>query len=336
MRIAVFETDQSEQQACLGLEPRHRVACTSDALDERTARLHADAEVVSLFIYSNASAQVLEQLPDLRLVAARSSGYDHIDLDYCRSRGVAVCNVPDYGDSTVAEHVFALLLGLARNLVASVERTQRGVFSQSDLRGFELHGKTLAVIGAGRIGRRLIEIARGFGMNVVAVDGRPDDAAARRLGFRYVSQNEALAAADVVTLHVPATPQTKDLISDAEFELMKPGAVLINTSRGAVVDVEALVRALADGRLRGAGLDVLPHEPVLREEAEIFRSEAGEGAAYDLKALVANHVLLRFPNVLVTPHNAYNTTEAVGRIIDTTIDNIEAFARGEAKNLVGA
>lgn len=136
-----------------------------------------------------------------------------------------------------------------------------------------------------------------------------------------------------MTLHVPATPQTIALLSDREFALMKPGAVLVNTARGNVVDVAALIRALAGGRLAAAGLDVLPEEPAIREEAEIFRAEAAP-EAYDLKALVANHVLLRFPNVIVTPHNAYNTDGAIRRIIETTLGNIEAFIGGEPRNVV--
>jgi D-lactate dehydrogenase len=334
MRVAVFEAEQWEHDACLLLEPAHRVSCTSAALNERLAHKYADAEIASPFVYSTLNAAVLSQMPNLELIATRSTGYDHIDLGYCRDHGILVCNVPDYGDSTVAEHVFALLLGIARHLAASVERTQRGSFTQSGLRGFELRGKTFAIVGTGRIGKRVIEIAKGFGMRVVAVDVRPDDAAARALGYAYAPLERALAEADVVSLHVPASAETARLISDREFSQMKPGAVLINTSRGSVVDVEALVRALADGKLKAAGLDVLPHEPAIRDEAEIFRKQASP-PPYDLKALVANHVLLRFPNVMVTPHNAYNTDEAVHRIIETTLENIEAFARGEPRNVVG-
>ena len=333
MKIAIFETEQWEHEACLSLEPRHHVTCISATLTEETALSHANAEVVSPFVYSKLSQTVLAQFPDLKLVATRSTGYDHIDMDYCRANGITVCNVPDYGDSTVAEHVFALILGVARNIPECVERTRRGNFSPSGLRGFELRGKTLAVIGTGRIGRRTIEIANGFGMSVIAVDRQPDHTAAQRLGFHYAPLEEALACADVVTLHVPSSTETNHLISDREFGLMKPGAILINTARGSVVNVAALVRALGEGKLKAAGLDVLPQEPILRDEAEIFRS-ATTVLEPDLKALIANHALLRFPNVFVTPHNAYNTTEAVGRIIGTTMENIEAFARGEPRNIV--
>lgn len=334
MKISVFEAEQWEHEACLGLRPAHEVTCAPGVLDEASAAAHADADVISAFVYSQLDARVLSRFARLKLIATRSTGYDHIDLGYCQSHGVTVCNVPGYGNSTVAEHVFALLLGLARKIADAAERTRRGRFDQAGLRGFELKGKTIAVIGAGRIGTRVIEIARGFSMEAVAVDARPDEAAARRLGFRYASLEAALGAADVVTLHVPSTPETQRLVSDREFALMKPGALLINTARGSVVDVEALVRALAAGRLAGAGLDVLPQEPQLRDEAEIFRADSESNV--DLKALVANHVLLRFPNVLVTPHNAYNTTEAIGRIIETTLANIEAFARGTPQNLVAA
>ena len=332
MKVVVFETEEWEHQACLRLEPAHELGCTREPLDARTAAAHADAEIVSIFVTSKLGADVLAQFPSLKLIATRSTGFDHIDLGWCAAHGVAVANVPDYGDSTVAEHAFALLLAVARKLVEAVERTRRGNFSQTGLRGFELRGKTLGVIGTGRIGRRAIEIAGGFGMAVIAHDLYPDADAAARLGFRYADLDEVLGSADALTLHVPATPGTASLISDREFGLMKPGAILINTARGNVVDVPALVRALADGRLRAAGLDVLPQEPLVREEAQIFREAWTDG--HDLKALVANHVLLRFPNVIVTPHNAYNSESAVRRIIETTLENIEAFGRDESRNLV--
>lgn len=335
MRVAVFEAEQWEQQACLRLQPEFRVVCTREPLTAQTVAANSDAEIVSPFVNSKLDAAVLARLPDLRLIATRSTGNDHIDLAYCRDHGITVCNVPDYGDVTVAEHVFALLLAISRHLVEATERTRRGNFSQAGLRGFDLHGKTIGVIGTGRIGRRVIEIANGFGMRVQAFDAHPDADLARRLGFRYCDLDEVLAAADVLTLHIPATARTTHLLSDREFGLMKPAAVLVNTARGNIVDVPSLVRALAEGKIGAAGLDVLPQEPVLREEAQIFRTESGpEG--YDFKALVANHVLLRFPNVIVTPHNGYNTDDAVSRIIETTLGNIEAFARGDRRNAVSA
>jgi D-lactate dehydrogenase len=332
MRVAVFETEEWEHEACLRLQPEHVVVCTRDALNDTTVNDHAGAEIVSPFVNSRLDAGVLARLPSLKMIATRSTGYDHIDLDYCRAHGITVCNVPNYGDATVAEHAFALLLAISHRLVDAVERTRRGTFSQEGLRGFDLRGRRLGVIGTGRIGRRVIEIAKGFGMEVVAFDLRPDEAAAGRLGFRYADFETVLAEADVVTLHVPATPGAAHLVSDREFTSMKNGAVLINTARGSVVDVAALVRALRSGKLRAAGLDVLPQEPLLRDEAEVFRTD--RHSEPELRSLLASNVLLQFPNVLVTPHNAYNTEDAVHRIIASTLDNIEAFARGVPQNVV--
>jgi D-lactate dehydrogenase len=333
MDVAVFEAEEWEQEACRRLKPRHRVRCTAENLTRATAGDYAEAEVVTTFIKSELSAEVISALPRLQLIATRSTGYDHIDLEACRRRGVAVCNVPDYGDPTVAEHAFALLLAVSRRIVEAAERTRRGDFSMAGLRGFDLAGRTLGVVGAGRIGRRVIQIARGFGMQALATDERPDSAAAEHLGFRYVTLDELLQSSDVVSLHVPGGPGTHDLISDAQFAAMKPGAVLINTARGGVVNAAALVRALAGGRLAGAGLDVVSEEPLVREEAEIFRSNVALDTD-QLRSLVATNALLRLRNVVVTPHIAYDTREAIGRIIGTTLENIEAFATGDPRNLV--
>ncbi|MGE3476053.1 MAG: hydroxyacid dehydrogenase [Rhodospirillaceae bacterium] len=332
MKIAVFETEEWEHRACLALESEHALQCTREALRAATAATYSNAEILSPFVNSKLDATVLGMFPRLKFIATRSTGYDHIDLGVCAARGITVSNVPDYGDATVAEHTFALLLAVARHLVEAVERTRHGNFSQTGLRGIELREKTIGVIGTGRIGRRAIEIAKGFGMTVVAFDTRPNQAHAAQLGFQYRSLDEVLAQADFITLHVPSTTATVGMLSDRQFSMMKRDVVIINTARGNVIDIPALVRALSDGRVGAVGLDVLPQEPLIREEAVIFRSS--DPAGYDLKALVANHVLLRFPNVLVTPHIAYNTESAVRRIIDITLDNIRAFSNGAPQNIV--
>lgn len=334
MKITIFEIEEWERSACQRLEPAHILTCRAAALTSESVGAEAQAEAISTFIRSDLSKPVLRRLPKLKLIATRSTGFEHIDLSYCREAGISVCNVPDYGDHTVAEHAFALLLALSRRIVDAVVRTRRGDFSQTGLRGFDLAGKTLGVIGAGRIGQRAVEIGHGFGMEVIACDARPDPAAARRLGFRYLPLDDLLARADIVTLHVPGGPSSLGLISDAQFAAMKRGAVLINTSRGAAVDTQALVRALASEQLAGAALDVLPEEDGMRDEAEIFRA-AATVEAERARILLADHALLRFPNVIVTPHVAYDTREAVARIVETTVANIQAYARGAPQNLVG-
>ncbi len=337
MNMVFFEIGAEDQEmcavACAGLRQRHDVLCTPTALTQKTALPHVQAVVISTFVHSRLDAQVLELLPGLRLIASRSTGFDHIDLDYCRSHSIAVCNVPDYGAATIAEHAFALLLALCRRIPTATERTRRGDFSLDGLRGFELYGKTLGVLGTGRIGRRAIAIGLGLGMEVMAYDLYPKTETAAALGFSYAALDEVLAQADVITIHLPATPQTRHLIAEPQFAIMKKGAVLINTARGSIVDAEALIRALDQGIIAAAGLDVLPEEKLLRDESVLFQQES-KPAVDELRALLADHVLLQHPNVLVTPHSAFNTHEAMARIMTTTVGNILAFAQGKPQNVV--
>jgi D-lactate dehydrogenase len=223
-------------------------------------------------------------------------------------------------------------LTISHRLTEAVDRTRKGDFSPYGLQGFDLLGKTIGVIGTGDIGLHTIRIARGFGMDVLAFDVRPNENAAEKWNFEYVDLQELLSRSDVVSLHVPATPETEHLIDEEQFQCMKEGAVLLNTSRGVVVNERAMLRALAEGKLAGAGLDVLPQEPVIREEAELLRRVYEE--QHDLDTLLADHVLIRLRNVIVTPHSAFNTREAVQRILETTLENIRAFAAGKPQNAV--
>jgi len=332
MKIVIFEIEPWERKAFESLQRGHDVVYERGRLDGDSVRNFADAEVVSTFIYSALDATVLAALPNLKLIATRSTGYDHIDLNACKKKNVRVANVPIYGENTVAEHVFALLLAISHHLIDAVDRTRRGDFSQTGLRGFDVQGKTMGIVGTGSIGCHTARIARGFGMAVVAFDLKANDAAAKEIGFPYLPLNEVLRRSDVVSLHVPANGKTHHMISKSEFDLMKDGAVLINTARGSVVDVKSLLTALASGKIAAAGLDVLPEEPVIREEAELLRSAFSQ--EHDLGTLLADHILLRLRNVLITPHSAFNTREAVERILDTTRANIEAFAAGTPENLV--
>lgn len=332
MKIVVFEVESHEAPAFLTLEGRNELVLLEGPLRAAEAERFADAEIISTFIYSQLGRDTLEKMPALKAIATRSTGFDHIDTSYCAEHGVTVVNVPSYGENTVAEHVFALLLTISHRMLQAVERARHGEFSPIGLQGFDLKGKTLGVVGTGAIGRHVIRIAQGFEMIVVANDIRPDPALAAHLGFRYASLDDVLGACDILTLHVPATPETANLISDAQFALMKDGAVLINTSRGSVVEPRALIEALRRRKLSAAGLDVLPDEPAIREEAELICSCFG--GQRDLRNLVADHVLLRMPNVVVTPHSAFNTREAVGRIVETTIENIERFLAGSPRNVV--
>ena len=332
MKVIFFEMADSDKSAIATLAASGDVLCESAALTLENARSFRDAEIISTALDSSLAVGLLDKLPHLKLIATRSTGFDQIDLDYCRKRGVGVCNVPLYGDSTVAEHAFALLLALARHVVDSVEATRRGDFSLSTRRGVELRDKTIGIIGAGHIGLRAIEIARGFGMKVLAYDLYPKPERAEAFGFRYAPLDEIYAEADVLSLHVPETPETDGMISDREFARMKNGVVLINTARGDIVDVMALIRALSSGKVGAAGLDVLPREALIRHESAIFLK--GSAMPAGLPEALADHALLRFSNVIITPHNAYNTNEALQRIMTTTLENIAAFIAGRKSNRV--
>lgn len=332
MKITVFEVEDWERQAFENLQGEHQTEFVEGPLTRENAESYADSEAVSPFIYSDLSADVLKRMGRLKLIVTRSTGFDHIDLEYCGANNITVCNVPAYGDNTVAEHVFALLLTISHKMIAAVDRTRRADFSLKGLQGFDLLGKTLGVIGTGNIGRCVIEIAKGFRMNVLAADVRPDEDLASRLGFRYVEMDQLLASSDIITLHVPSNEKTRNLISDKEFAKMKEGVVLINTARGDILDIKALARAIGEGKVAAAGLDVLPEEGAIREEAELLRSVYDK--KHDLETMLLNHILLRLRNVIITPHSAFNTREAVERILTTTVDNIRSFSAGKAQNVI--
>ncbi len=291
----------------------------------------ADAEVVSPFIYTKLTAEALNRWPKLKLIATRSTGFDHIDLAECARRGITVCNVPSYGENTVAEHTFALILALSRKVHEAFVRVRAGNFSLDGLRGFDLKGKTIGVIGAGHIGLHVIRIARGFGMNVLAYDVRRDHFLAEVLGFEYSDLDALLGGSDIITLHAPYNRHTHHLINPGNIGKIKRGAILINTARGGLVDTEALLKALDDGTLAGAGLDVLEGEETVLEESALLRDQTNPEL---LRRAIQNHLILKKPNVVFTPHNAFNSQEALERILQTTVENITAFAAGAPKNVV--
>ena len=334
MNMVIFETAAAEESRYSSLASRNPIRFVSSPLSPTNVKSFADAEVISTAGNSKLNAEVLKVFGRLRLIATRSTGFDHIDLSYCQDAGVSICNVPDYGDPTVAEYAFALLLAFSRNIPEAVGRARRGDFSQAALRGFDLDGKVIGVVGVGRIGRRMIQIAKGFGMTALGFDARPDRELETRLGMRFVSLDEMLETCDVLSLHVPGGPGTRGLISARKLALMKSSAVLINTARGDVIDAEALIQALAEKRIAGAALDVFSQEPQLHDEAQIFRSGASPDLA-GFRALAADHALLACPNVLASAHIAYDTREAVARILECTLANIVAFEAGQPRNLVG-
>ena len=290
------------------------------------------AEALCVFIDSHIGEAELSRFPAVKLIATRSTGFDHIDLDAAKARGITVVTVPFYGENTVAEFVFALILSLSRRIPEAEASVKAGGFSPAGLRGFDIEGKTLGVVGCGHIGMHVIRIANGFGMKVIGFEVHPDPEQARANNFTFASLDELFAQSDIITLHVPYNPHTHHLINSENIGKIKKGAYLINTSRGAVVETDALVEALKSGTLAGAGLDVLEEEGDMADETMLLTQEHPNAEA--LKTALANHYIIEHPRVIVTPHAAFNTTEAIERILDTTIDNIKHFSEGAPVNTV--
>ncbi|HSD12032.1 MAG TPA: hydroxyacid dehydrogenase [Patescibacteria group bacterium] len=332
MRIAFYEIEDWEREYLAGRLSGHELSFHEEPLSAETAAKAADADAVSVFVYSRVDGDALAKLPKAKFVLTRSMGFDHIDLAACAKRGVVVSRVPSYGERTVAEHAFALILALSRKIFLAYERTEKSVFDYRGLQGFDLYKKTLGIVGGGRIGMHVARIARGFEMDVLVSDPFPKKELAETIGFRYAPLEELLAKADVVTLHAPYMPETHHLMNDARFALMKRGAVIVNTSRGALIDTQALLKALQDGILSGAGLDVLEEETFIREESELMSKDFPKKS--DLAAVVRDHMLIARNDVIITPHIGFNSREAMERILETTVENVEGCAKGSPVNVV--
>jgi len=284
----------------------------------------SEAQVVSVFVNSPMGAAEMDRFPKLRLIATRSTGTDHVDAEEAKKRGITVASVPGYGAPTVAEFAFALVLALSRKVCdAHKQVTETGSFSQKGLTGFDLAGKTIGVVGCGKIGQHTARIAKGFGMQVLVSDAFKNDALAKEIGFTYAELPALLGASDVISLHVPYMKETHHLINMGNIGQIKKGAYLINTARGAVVETAALVKALEDGILAGAGLDVLEEEGDMQDEMHLMAH--GHPKQEELEIMLENHYLIDHPRVIITPHIAFDTREAIERILDTTVENISAF-----------
>jgi D-lactate dehydrogenase len=334
MRVAFFETKDWEREYLRERLPTAagaRLYFAATPIEAGRLAEIQDVEYVSVFIYSRVTAEVLAALPQLKLVATRSTGYDHIDLEACRARGIRVANVPTYGENTVAEHTFAIILMLSRRIHESIGQVRSGHVERANLTGFDLQGKTIGVVGAGRIGLHVIRIARGFGMKVLAFDTQRDPFLAELLSFEYCDMQRLLESSHIVSLHCPLTAATRHLLGREQFARMKKGALLINTARGGLVDTDALIAALDAGHLAGAGLDVLEGEELIKEEKQLLYEKQN---VEQVRTALRNRLLLERENVVFTPHNAFNSHEALLRILDTTLANLRAHAEGRPTNCI--
>jgi D-lactate dehydrogenase len=312
------DMDQEKKDYYLSQLSSDQLKFYPESLNSQTSEIDPETEVVSIFVGCKSDKETLAKFPQLKMVAIRSTGFDNVDLDYAKSKGIVVCNVPAYGSHTVAEFAFSLILNLSRKTFLALEKTKKGEFGKEGFRGFDLYGKTLGVVGTGKIGMNVIRIAKGFGMKVLANDMYPNERISSELGFSYISLEQLLEESDIVTLHAPATKDTEHLINSQNITKFKKGAVLINTARGKLVETEALYEALVSGQIAAAALDVL-------EEEEKLES-LPDGSV--------TKKLIKLENVLFTPHVAFYTKEAEENIMQTTAENIKGFTTGAVVNSV--
>jgi D-lactate dehydrogenase len=322
MKTAVFSARRYDKTmlARANVAAAHELRFLEDRLTAASAPLAAGCEAVCVFVNDNVDADVLAILSQLgvRLVATRSTGYNQIDAAAAERLGIAVVRVTDYSPYSVAEFAVGLLLAVNRKIARASWRTREGNFDLDGLMGFDLHGKTVGVIGTGKIGTIFARILSGFGCTLLGHDRYPS-AAFEALGGRYVSVDELLASSDVVSLHCPLTEETRHIVNAASLARAKRGSILVNTSRGGLVDTEAATEALKTGQLGGLAIDVY------EQEANLFFQDLSS-------TIICDDVIQRlvsFPNVIVTGHQAFFTEEAIGQIMQTTIDSISAFERGE-------
>lgn len=328
--IAIYDsTEMDKQQLTRELEHTdHYWEFIDEPLNAQNVK--PDAEIISVFVSSTVDQSIMQRFPRLRLICCRSTGYNNVDLQAAAARNITVTNVPTYGEQTVAEYVFTLLLALSRKLTLALEAVDSADIDQTKLTGFDLHGKTIGILGAGRIGQHVAMIARGFGMRVLAYDPYPNHEQAKKIGFDYVELTDLLHQSDVVSLHMPYVQTNRHIINRESLAECKKGAILVNTARGELVDTKSVLNALESGQLGGAAFDVLEGEELLDIEEEKMLLSRGPVSQRALEQSIELQVLSKMPNVIVTPHSAFNTVEAIQRINAATAQSIIKYWYGES------
>jgi D-lactate dehydrogenase len=322
VRMAVFSTRSYDRTSLTAANERvgHDLTFLEAHLNERTAALAEGYPAVCAFVNDVVDAATLRRLHDggTRLVALRSAGFNNVDLEVAADLGITVVRVPAYSPYAVAEHTVALMLAVERRLHRAYNRVREGNFSLDGLLGFDLRNKRVGIIGTGRIGQIVARILRGFGCSLRAYDPHPSDEV-RDYGVRYVDLDTMFAECDVITLHCPLTPATHHIIDADAIAKMRRGVMLVNTSRGALIDTRAVIAGLKDGTIGNLAIDVY------EEEGDLFFEDLSDQVIHD----DVFSRLLTFPNVFITAHQAFFTEEALRNIADTTLGNVTAFERGE-------
>lgn len=291
--------------------------------------IEENAEIISVFTSSRLPKETLEKFKQLKLILTRSVGYSHIDIEYCNSKNIIVANTPHYGDYTVAEFSFGILLNLVRRICYGVNELKQGEMYPETF-GMELFDKTIGIVGTGSIGTKAIKIAKGFSMNIMCYDVNKNPDIEKEFNIKYVDIETLCKLSDVITLHAPLTTATYHLINAEKIKLMKDNVIIVNTARGELIDTEALYDALLNGSVKGAALDVLEFEDIISS-----KRPGSDLNLRNLRTSLINSKLLNLNNVIATPHIAYDTKEAVNRILNTTLNNLFEFAnKMEIKNKI--
>jgi len=310
----------------------HKVNISDEILS--LEKLDPNTEVLGTFVDSQIDKKVFDRLKKLKLIITLSTGFDHIDLSAAKKKKVTVCNVPTYGENTVAEYTIGMMLALSRKFFQSVKRVkQEGIYDYHGLRGFDLAGKTIGVLGTGNIGQHVIKMLHGFDVNILAYDVFKNQKLIDDYGVKYVPLPTLFSQSDIITLHVPLLDSTRYIINKKSIKKMKKGVYIINTARGGLIDSEALLWGLKNEIVAGAGLDVLDNEDLLEDTLKLLRAKCDP---LNTRKSLMNSLLIDHPNTIVTPHNAFNSNEAVKRIIDTSIQNFRQFALGKTQNKVNS
>ena len=293
---------------------------------------YRDADIISVFTTSRVNKKVLEQFPNLKLIALRSVGFNHIDLDYCKEHNIAVVNSPNYGNITVAEFALALLLDVCRKVTVSYMDYKDGKVRPENLMGMELSGKTIGIVGLGAIGSAFARIAYGLDMKILAFDKFEKDEMKQKYGVKYTDFDTLLKESDFISIHAPLTKDNYHMFDKTSFEKMKKNAIIVNTGRGELIDSRALYEALVNKQIAGAGLDVLENEETITDFDYVIGLNRLDKKT--LEQTIINSQLFKLENVIITPHTAFNSIEAINRILKTTMSNINSFISGNVQNNV--
>jgi len=311
MKILFAEADELVERIARERLTGHELLFEKESFGEPLASKYSGIEILSVFIGSRVTRKIIDSVPGLKMIATRSTGFDHIDIEHAKKKGIIVSNVPKYGAWPVAEHVFALLLAGLRKIIGASESAKVGRWRVAGFGGKLIHGKTFGVLGTGDIGLNVCRIAKGFGANVIAYDIVRREKEAKEIGLRYVSLDDLLMNSDIISINLPLTDETHHIIDKRAIGKMKDGVIIINTGRGQVINQNDLVKALKAKKIFFAGLDVLEEEPPEKNEE-----------------------ILHLENAIITPHIAWDTDESRAFIAEKTIENISGFIQGSPGNVI--